>query len=588
MPAGPAIGVVWDTSDNTIVALSRLIQVPPRGIALAALEPALESGSVYAEIAARDLALDVSPELALERAGVRMAPAFVNLSADKIVAAWYGVEPGDVVFKARAGSLASAPVPLRIQKGRIEFVGAALETLPGIDVQLALPPSLGHLEHSIFVRRLRDSTVLASRLTDPSRDRYRFEALPREELEVVLATERYGTHFQVVDLSNGRDGLAVLDPQLVVVHGTVRLGEDSVAAHLEFESGRDPLPAVETDAEGRYEVATLLPIRGVLVGIPTSSRPPYLHLFRPEIDKSRELELRVPRGEFSVRVVDAATRRGIPEAVVNVRNEYLPTDSADIVDEQARQSAMVVSAHAHTTDSNGEAELAPLHGGSLELRAQAKGYEPQSRPLKRAVVDPDGSAVFEIALTPAETGPRLRLLLASGEPAAHARVRLVAHGSSAAASFDGQADADGNVSLPRGGGILLVRHPSAGALASTWPIGSLEAGDEAQVVQLPRPARRPLVVKGVLGRDVAVAWADVTLWLFGLRLSGTPLAWLTGTSAGTNAAGFWSAANIPEVPVSILLSAAQGRAETATGLLDGQAKQLPYPWPPVVEFEVVR
>jgi hypothetical protein len=304
---------------------------------------------------------------------------------------------------------------------------------------------------------------------------------------------------------------------------------------------------------------------------------PYTELFSPVIAEAQERDLHVPKAEPRVRVVNATTGAGIPNASVIARNIYYPPDSTD---EDGEAQKTVVSLKL-VTDATGVAWLPPLRQGSLELQATAEGYLPMPQPVEERV-DGATNQGFEIPLEPVGETVALRLRLPDGAPATRADVSLVESLATGASVFTARADGEGLVQATRKqAGFLLVKHPAAGFLVREWPP---QSGDEEAEWVLPAPAGQPLTIQVVDATgQYAVANAELALWVQDQRLAGATLAWLTGSPAEADNIGSWTAANLPRGPVTVLAWGPRVRDEARSGRLDAQASAAEPPWPnPVV------
>lgn len=122
--------------------------------------------------------------------------------------------------------------------------------------------------------------------------------------------------------------------------------------------------------------------------------------------------------------------------------------------------------------------------------------------------------------------------------------------------------------------LLLVRHPSAAAFARRW-------NAKEETWQLSAPAEPlNLVVEARSGQRVI--GAHLVVWIDGVRLSGLPLTFLTGTVPATNASGTWTGRNLPAKPLRVLALPRNAGASIASPAFDVVAADVAYPWPPSV------
>ena len=166
---------------------------------------------------------------------------------------------------------------------------------------------------------------------------------------------------------------------------------------------------------------------------------------------------------------------------------------------------------------------------------------------------------------------RLTLRLANGTPAADAQLMLMDAGTMSQPLWSGRADASGVVEVPRiAGTILLVRHSQAGSI----PIVVMDG----QELRLPAPAA-PLAVRFVRANATPARYAEVILWVGGIRVVGSALGVLYGVTNATNHDGVWRANNLPQAPLRILAVTPEAGVSTPAAALDTLAATIPHPWP---------
>lgn len=589
LPAGPAVGALWNRGTRRYVALSRPFAVRARTTVAVPLQVPQGVAQLVAEVRRHPETSGEEPreiELFVKLGERQVPPDFKVITANKAFAYWYSLAPGTAHLRADSGRTAFESPPIELSAGSIERVDGQLAPWPALDVELDLPTGL--VPEVLEIRRLPSGEAVAEQLLKPKDDSHHFDKVPPALLEVVLRTP-FGPFARQVDLSSGQDGSVRLEPDLLTLRGTVYHGDEPHRAKLTFTNTARATREAEADEEGVYEVVSLNPLRVVSIELPGVKGAPYVDFFAPAIDESRELDFHLSDAEVQVKVTDATTGKGVEKASVNLRNNYVIPGDPEADDEELRKDKTKGVFQSVTTDERGTAWLPPLRRGSLELRATAKGYAPMEEPLKVEIPDETVDQTFKVRIEPEGETAALRLRLPNGAPAANADVMLVKSLSLPSDLFHGRADAEGVIQPPAGtAGFLLVKHPAAAFLVREWqPAKGNEPGGEDLEWTLP-PAGLPLtvLVRDSSGRSVAPR-AELALWVGGRRLSGMALSWLTNRSPVTDPNGYWRAANLPAGPLAVLAWGIGIRQEAEAGALDGQATEVVVPWPEVVEVRVV-
>ncbi|HEX2223840.1 MAG TPA: hypothetical protein VHN15_06520 [Thermoanaerobaculia bacterium] len=305
---------------------------------------------------------------------------------------------------------------------------------------------------------------------------------------------------------------------------------------------------MKTDEHGAYDVVLFRRTLVARVELAGAQGPPHLEFFDNPIAESAVVDFHVPANEGKVWVVDAETGRGIHGATLVV--------SSSAADGKTYQQSA-------KADPEGVAALPPLREGEVAIEATADGYLPSSEPLRFSVREAEPVADSKIALRPVSAKQILRLATSRGGPAVGAELVATRSPASLEIIWNGHADGEGKVEVPREaeGAYLLVRHPASGFLVRDWRRSDTE--DEI-LWQLPAKAEAPLIVRVVDALGEAVPWANLSLWVDGLRLEASALAWLTGLAPFSNRDGVWIVSNVPAGPLEILAWRAGGEAP-ATG-----------------------
>ena len=581
MPAGRAVAAIWDPRRRSYVALSRPFEVRAGETVEAPLERPGRNPHVVAEVERSTVAptgeddrLDLTPA-----SGGEPLPGVSLSTSDRLYGFWYRLEPSSMRLDAASAEDFMWPsVVFEASPGRVEHLASVLDPRPTLDVEMVLPAALAHEEITLELRTLPEGQAFTRATLELGATSHRFTRLASGLFEVELRT-RLGNFTQQVDLSSAESGFVLLEPDWIVITGTVFHGGDPHPAKLTFLAVNKTSVGARTGPDGAYEIVSLVPLRGVSISLDGIEAEPYVDFFLEALARSEGVDFHLPDRQFTAEVVDAATGEGIAEAQVVVRNEFLPKageERGSFHDKAIFQTSV--------TDRDGLARLPPLRPGNVELRASAPGYFQMRDPLIDEILEEDRDRTFRILLEPTGDLVEVRLKLPNGQPAAGADVLLTEPEPSASALFSARTDEHGAVGISRASGVLLIRHPDAAFLVRDWrPDETLDKIEWA----LPRASPRPLNVR------VENPWtheasprAWLAIWVDGRRLSGRTLAWLTGARPAADNNGYWKATNLPERTTAILAWPVKKRGAGDTGLLDSLATELAYPWPDLVEIEV--
>lgn len=586
MPVGRAIGGLWDRKAEKYVAFSRPFEVRWRKTVEVPLERPEGVMHLVAEVLRSPMpasAEDLEVRLTLNRGAIDLSPDLKVLTAEKIYAVWYGLVPGTAELHVESRNT-FLDQRIDIKPGSIEYVTGQLEPLPSLDVDLDLPALLRHENLALEVRMLPTGEIIERQALKPGTQSHRFDGLPPALLQVDLQTS-LGPFSREVDLSSREDGFLLLKPELITLLGTVYFGDKGHSAKLTFADA-DSKSEIRTEEDGRYEIVLLDPVQTVSIDLGAAGRAPFVDFFLPAIRESQELDFHLSTADFHVRVIDRATGRGIPNASVDIRNNFVHQVGQGEKRKGTRDKIERAVFQSVKTDEKGRAQLPPLREGSLEIRTSAEGYSRLQEPLKAQVTDDEGDQTFEILLEPVGETIALRLNLPGGAPAAGAQVLLVDSLAAGNNLFSARADGEGVVRAPRNQrGTLLVRHSAAAFSVREWQ----PQEDEGEMVwSLPKAAGRPLIlqVRDAAGTRAAPK-ADLALWVGGQRLSGWLLAWLADTESMADAHGYWMGKNLPPGPVKVLAWTLRAQQEAQAGHLELQASQVEFPWAEPVEVRAV-
>lgn len=582
MPAGQVVAGLWDEQNARYLALSRPFKVTARETIEAPLRAPGTGADVFvrlrrAEYASRQEFSAV--QLSLVRDEVEIPADLVVPASHSLFAAWYRVEPGEVELRAESETQGLPSQRLELPARQVTAVEGTLQRLPLLDVEVAVPSALDDEEGetlTLELHRMPSREAVARHDLRPGDRLHRFDPVPLSELLVVLETA-VGEYESTIDVSNGEDGYLLLEPSIAVLSGTVHLGDDGHPATLRFHSVGRSSAAVESDEEGRYEAILPTPVRSVEIELAERKGSPWVEFFPRPIDGRRELDFHLSAVEVRVRVTDATTGEPIPGATVVFRTHFVGRDEID-------QSA----AQHDQTDAQGEILLPPLREGLLEVRAEAAGYYSMNEPIQAPISDATTDQTVEVTLTPAADRVSVQLRLPGGVAAVGAQVLVVDSLATGSILLSDIADAQGRVKLPPAPvrGTVLVRHPEAAFLLRDWqPDRGDEKGSETWTLTGLPP--QPLRIQLVNGEGNPYPRGQLALWIQGRRVSGSVLSWLTSGRPMADLQGSWSANNLPTGNVEVLAWAMRLHEEALRGGLDAFATRVPYPWPDVVEVEVL-
>lgn len=577
MPSGLAVGALWDPRRRSYVALSRPFTVKAGETVDVPLMHPGRNRHLVIELQRSSIARTSDHDWLDLKAtsGDELLPDVSLSTDDRLFGLWYDLEPQAMRLSgASAQDALAPPLVLDSRPKGVEHVAAVLSPRPGLDVDLIRPVLMEEGETTLELRTLPDGEVVARETLGRGVWSHHFARLMPRQLVVELQT-RYGNFAERVDLSEGDTGYVLLEPDVILISGTVFRGDQPHPADLTFLAVDQSTVKARTDPEGRYEIATLVALRNVTVALDGIETPPYVDFFLEAISRSQRIDFHLPDVEFKAKVLDAASGEGIPLAEVFVRNEFVPKAGAE---HGSRHDKAI--AQKSVADEEGVALLPPLRPGTVELRASAPGYFQMHESLIEEVREGGSQRVLEIFLEPIGKQVQVHLKLPNGQPAAGASVLLVDSLVSARALFSAQADENGVARVSKEvRGTVLIRHPDTAFLVRDW-LGE-ETTDEVEWA-LPRASGRPLSLQ------VKDPWNEETprrawlaIWTDGRRLSGLTLSWLTGVNSATDVNGFWSATNLPEAPVAVLAWPVNRHGGDA-GLLNPLATDIAFPWPDLV------
>lgn len=580
MPAGKAVGWLWDSRNREILAVSREFPVTPGVAERVPLEWPTQRGHVAAVLSrareSLESAEDEEVKIELRSGGKQRPPDLLVPSAFRVYAFWYDLEPGPAELMAETPTALLPLQRFELREGRVERVAAELVRRPELEIEIRLPAGLEEEELLLEVMRVSDREIVAFEALKPGTRRLLFGDLPADRLEVRLLTS-LGVFGERVDLSAAQDASVVLEPEIVAVSGRVSFENEGHPAKITFTSVAGNPIETRADDAGSYQALGLEPLRFVEVDL-ENGQPLHRDFFEKPLDRSQLLDFPLEPSLFEVKVRDARTGKPIHGAQVALRHSYLGEAAGPGLPGLGADPGALrkILSQAVATGKEGTALLPPLRPGDLELRASAPGYARGPRPATFVVAETSQPRTFELALEPEGPPAELALSLPDGRPASGAELLLVADLRDGGPVFDGKTDAGGMASVPaQPAGYLLVRHPEAAAQVLAWP-------SAVAAVRLVPPAAA-LRIRVENSESRPIPGAQLALWIDGHRLSGGLLAWLGRGRPGADGDGFLQLENLPPAALrAVAWSPRQGRQGLA-GELDPLSVTVDYPWPdPVV------
>jgi len=562
MAAGSVFGAIFDRKTNDALALAPLATVTT-GKTVQVMPVPPSNGTDVLVILERPRIVEAGEEevdLSLQLGEKARKPdVFMNTSTH-VFGVWYGVEGRTARLNVNSKALRYTGSDLVLKPHKVTTLRARLQKLPALGISLQVPNNgLPTTEISAEVFRAGSRTLLRKAPIHPG-ESIHIDSLPAELLEVDLAAGPWN-FTRTIDLTPGVDGHVVFDLQPIVISGTVYYGYDvAPAAEVAFDLDRDWIRTT-TDEAGKYRFTFWQPAHGYRAEIRIRNRegPPFTDAV---FDDITTIDFHVPRTSFTVDVVDSVTHKPIAGAKVLAGNRWSAHGGSN-----ALQTTV--------TNAEGHASLQPMREGEMVIRAQAEGYL-DAAPVRRTVDSIEAADRFEIALEPAGDTRRVIVHAPDGRAAAGASVWAVRSTEGYQPPlWRGTADADGSLAIPRAlrEALFLIHFP--GAAGSVRRLGD---GDE--IVWNLSPAAPPVTI------DTKIQ-ARLALWIDGVRVSGAPLHFLTGSMEATDARGLWSGESLPPQPFRMLAWQNLSASQIASGAYDAVATNISYPWPALVEVRPV-
>jgi hypothetical protein len=568
MPVGRAVAVSRDDRGEP-VAISRPVAVTTSATMEARPAAPAKDADLFVVLDRPANIASVTGDVALTIAigEKRHPPDVLANTADHVVAIWYGLPPGRARITAESPTLRLEPQWTTLRTQRLASIRAALVPLPQLRVTVAVPSDA-----------LGKDDALALRIVDPGHPEdarvlpgvepnvaYDFRSLSAAPLNVELSVGNW-TIRRAADLSAGQDDVLVIDLEPLVVSGTVTYGDAPADADIGFSADR--LFEAHTDEKGRYRITLWEPRRyGMRVRLrQVPDVPPFVDTIR--IDESRDLDVKIPRARYRVKVVDDANGQPVPNARVTLTSIW--NDPA----EGRRRSMLQV-----TADAAGEAALPPLRAGTVDIRADADGYLTATAE-QQPVTDGKDEVRLEVRMQVSGSAVDVKLVLPDGAPAVGTEWIAVLAGRVA---LHGVVPDDGTIRVPKAleGALLVARHQAATG------IRIVTAQSQSETMWQLLPVAPPLALHAIDGSGKPAGSAPIVVWTAGHRLSGIALAFLVGSGDATSIEGTWIGRNLPAAPLRVLLNkSGTTAAAIESGAFDTLAQTVPYPWPASVSVRI--
>lgn len=579
MPAGQAVGWLWDLNTRQIVALSQPFEVRPGVDAVVPLSAASAANTQLMAVITRNpeaYETDETVAVRLRAGGKTRQPDLLVPTAFRVYAFWFEVEAGSWELEAETESSLLPKQSLELKTGVIERVAANLVPRPRLTVELSLPSELEDDEMTLEILRASTRELVTSRVVEGRQTI--FELLPADLLEVRLKTS-LGHFSENADLSFADDLELKIEPEIIAITGSVFLDGEGHPAKVTFTTERGEELETRAAENGAYSFLSLEALKFVEIDL-ENGQAPHFDFFEKRLAQSQLLDIYVKTSVHTVRVLDAVTGNPVPDAQVAVRNTFDSEPAESGSAKADRRSSKKVVMQAVRTGADGRSVLPGLRPGELELRAGATGYSRNSKPSRFEIGSTEEEREFELLLEPEGAVTELAVQLADGSPAAAAEMLVLADLNAPAVLHSTRTGPDGIARLPAklASNWLLVRHPLA---ASFWMVWS---GKPGPALRLGVPGSE-LVFRITNREKQPIPGAQLSLWLDGIQMSGSSLGWLGQGGASADMLGFVRLRNLPQKPVLALAWSADRKAAVLAGAFDQQASRINHPWAEVVELE---
>lgn len=575
MPAGEAVGWLWDLDRQQVLALGKPFRVPAGrvtqvpissggGHVVAVLDRPLESHGKK-----EDLSIEIRTST-----GKRSADLVVPTGA-RYYAFFYGGLEGPVELSAHTETCLLPLQRFEMPEGSIELLAAELVRRPQLEAELRLPEALLEEKLTLEVVKVATQEAVASRQLARHRSNEIFENLSADLFELRLASS-LGTFTVRADLRPALDLTVQLEPEPIEVEGQVLLEDEGHPALLRFTTRRGEVLVTRADELGRYRLLAVDALKFVSVDL-ENGQAPFVDFFEKPLDASRILDFQLDAAGHRVTVTNSKTGKPIAGAIVAVSNSFASSPAEGLP--QGGRAPLKTVAQSVTTGEDGSAMLPSLRPGKLLLRASAPGYRDPAQPAPFSIDEHDRSRIFEIQLDPQGPLSALRLQKADGSPAAGAEVALISSLDAGQVLFTATCDTEGIAAIPGDAGYLLIRHSGSASQVMSWPPSS-----PPETVRL-APAAPPLALRIENAEKRAMPRAQVALWLGGRKIEGSTFSWLFRSRDSADLDGYLNLTGLPATPIAVLAWAPSQFASARGGAFDAHAVQVSPPWPATVALQ---
>ena len=487
-------------------------------------------------------------------------------SGDRVIAFFYDLPAGEWQAGASSAAYALAERPLELRAGQATVASFDLTPLPRLSARLAMPPGLRQSPLRIEAYELASGAKLAEiDGIDPRAESVNLGFQPPVEVDLHLYAEPWLFKAQA-DLRPQLDAEALFAPRPIAVSGNITRDEQPFETYITFSPGGTERPdATPTDAGGRYEMVLYRSGLFPVIVETGADKPAFLReVVVPDVPEA-VFDFEVPANEVHVAVLDAESQEPVPmpDIQVEVQGETRPVTIRFVAGE------------------DGRLELPPLPSGVLTISASAEGYlrsPPQAYDVAHLGREHELRILLEKGIEPKP----LAFRRPDGQPATGIEVRAQYALDDSLPAFEAFTDERGEIEVPAqvDAMTLLWRDPG-GRLASGFITYLSENPRLTEPVEL--TAASQLVARIVDRGGQPAAEAPLLLWAqSGELIEGKSLEFLHG-SAASDAAGYFRARGLPPAPLLLVAH----RAGRKHGDLEPLASRISWPWPQVLQLEIV-
>ena len=564
MPTGSVIVAVVDPKTSRYLHVSKPVPIREGKSAAIPFETNNTPSLVVRLERSQALVEEINDDVTLHlknSSGALVAPDVVVPAMARVYAVWYGLEPGTAAIKLESKKYWLPEAIVSLAPDTVVSFAATLQATATLDLTLLLPDELNGQPTSVTIAR--NGEEISTVALEPS---FPAEAsihgLPRSNISIAVIVGPWQFKAET-DLTPG-DGSFLLAPDAVRIHGEVTVDGDPAAASVGFltnRSSRTEEVAAEsmTDEYGEFTAVVfseqVQPVALVSIG---DREPLWWWIEAMPLRDGDRLVIEIEGRPMDLRIVDATSGEGITEATVAYGWEGTGGGG--------RQT---------NADDQGKVSLPPIPAERLKVFVRAPGYRQSQRTIDLRNNDETREVEIPLQREPEENS--IAILLEDGSPAAGAEIALVPSEGALPRSIK-TADNEGRFTIEPGrpDEIYAIRHRQGGTsigrvsgITGSREI-SLSAGGNSLRIRVVEPGGSP------------VPYAQIALWMNGLRIQGGFLAWLAGGADAADRNGEWTLHNIPPHAVELLawqLSEDQERLQAlSNGEMDYRRQSFRPPW----------